>query len=264
MKYFTLPFIFIFLLPIFSYTQSNYSHLDKWRAVTLAFGARGFASDPGTIETNFVDDSPSMDSFSSIEEIDDFQNRWGGLLSFTFGRMHGISHKVIIDYVWGNSESAHFGYGIAYTHPIEVGSGTMLIRAGVTGMIGNQRISLGRIQNNAAFIQINQTQFFERELRVKLNADTYILRPQAEVFFPVSDNIRIFANLGYDIGGQTSEVPTLWFEPVNTLAENSADSAEKDLGPTATVTYNDENITQLPYDVKGLRFSIGAAFYWEK
>ncbi len=264
MKKLFLLLIACFVFQNFSFAQSGYSHLDKWRAVTLAFGTRGFASDPGTIVTSFVDDSPSMDSFSSTETIDDFQSRLGVLLSFNWGRMHGISHKVLFDVGLGNSESVHFGYGIAYTHPVEVGDKTMLIRAGLTAMIGNQRINLGRIQNNALFIQINQTQFFENELKVKLNADTYILRPQVEVYFPITDNIRIFANAGYDIGGQTSDAPSLWFEPVTGLSNDNSTTAEKELGSTASVTYNDESITELPYDLRGIRLNLGVAFYWEK
>lgn len=234
----------------------------KYRAIVLGIGTRGIASDPGTIVTNFVDDSPSMDSFSATEEIDDYQARVGVQFEFKFGRYEGLSHGIMFDLAFGNTEGVALGYSLGWNVPLEVGSKFLHVRPNVTGLIGNTRILLGRIQNNAGFIQINQTQFFDSQLNVKLNSSSALVRLGVDFMYPLTDRIHLYANVGYDFGSQVGE-PDLMFESLATVDEQQ--SANKPLDTdNPNVTYNGEKVTELPFSLTGLRLTVGAAYVWSK
>jgi len=253
--------IVILLFSIIATGQSqSYSGAEKFRNISISAGLRSFFSDPGTVTTSYVDDSPSMDRFMGSLDLDKYINRIGFALNYNWGRKKGLSHQLGIEGVFGLSESAHIGYGMGFTIPIEFKYSTMLIRPAFHAMIGNNRINLGYLQNNAAYIQINNTQIFDEELLIKLNTDTYILRPKVDFIIPIINFLTAYVSLGYDFGGMTNSDPELWFETVD--GETFSDiplEANK-----AEVTFNGSSIKTIPFDLNGPRISIGISYYWEK
>ena len=240
--------------------SQSYSGSEKFRNISLSAGLRSFFSDPGTVTTSYVDDSPSMDRFMGSLDLDKYINRVGFALNYNWGRKKGLSHQIGIEGVFGLSESAHVGYGIGFTIPIEFEYSTLLIRPAIHGLIGNNRINLGYLQNNAAYIEIQGTQIFDEQLQIKLNTDTYMLRPKVDFIIPIVNFLTAYVSLGYDFGGMTNEEPELWFESADgqtfTDIELEANKAE--------VTFNGEIIKTIPFDLNGPRISIGVSYYWEK
>lgn len=236
---------------------------NKYRAIVLGFGTRGISSTPGTIITSFVDDSPSADSFQSTEEIDDYQSRAGVQFGFHFGKFQGLSHSIFFDIAFGEAQGVALGYSLGYNFSVPAGNKYLHIRPNVTGLLGNTRILLGKIQNNAGYIQIGTTEFYDSELNVKLNGSTFLLRPGCDFMYDLTENISLFANASYDFGSQSGE-PDLYFESLASAGDNQQTASKPLDSPSVNVTYNGDEVTELPFELGGLRFTIGAAFVWTK
>ncbi|MEL6986812.1 MAG: hypothetical protein AAGK97_03190 [Bacteroidota bacterium] len=260
MKFNLVFFLLNFICIMSTLNGQSYDRTDKFRSISVFTGLRSFSSEPGTVISSYVDDSPSMDQFFGTETIDDYIHRIGFGFSYHWGRMKGLSHQLGMELVLGLSESVHLAYGIGYTIPIETKENVLLIRPALHGLIGNTRINLGLMENNAAYIQIGALQYFDEFIRVKLNTDTFIFRPKLDVLVPMGEHLRIFGSLGYDIGTQTGAAPTLWFE---TLAGESDTEVELEVGK-AEVNYNGSLIESIPFGTDGPRISIGISYYWEK
>lgn len=252
----------VLLLCCFCFTgqSQSYSGSEKFRNISLSAGLRSFFSDPGTVVTSYVDDSPSMDRFMGSLELDNYINRIGFALNYNWGRKKGLSHQLGMEAVFGLSESVHVGYGMGFTIPIEFEYSTLLIRPAFHALIGNNRINLGYLQNNAAYIQINNTQIFDEELKIKLNTDTYIFRPKVDFIIPIVNFLTAYVSLGYDFGGSTNAEPELWFETFEGQTFSDIKLEEN----KAEVTFDGNSIKTIPFDLNGPRISIGISYYWEK
>ena len=230
----------------------------KYRAVTLGFGTRGLSTTPGTIVTSLIDDSPSMDSFSGTKEIDDFKGRLGMQVGYHFGKYRGMSHSFFFDGAFGEIGTFYFGYSIGWNFPIKLKYRYLHLRAAVAGYVGNTRIKLGSINNNASYIQIGEKQFFDDEVKVKLESDNFLWKPHLEILYPFNDNFNFFGNIGYEMGGQSNVDMRFESKDGEITAEKAID------GDNPFVSFNGDKLEELPFDLGGLRFNVGIAYVWGK
>ena len=133
---------------------------NKYRSVHLAFGPRTLDTNPGTISTSFVDNSPSMDNLNSTIEVLDKYNRLGFNLGINFGKYRGLSHSFNFDISLGEHMGGLFYYSLGYSIPIEVGENVFMIRPNINLGFGNYGFDVGDLENNAAYIQIGEKQYF--------------------------------------------------------------------------------------------------------
>ena len=232
---------------------------EKYREVSLGFGPRTLSTEPGVISTTFVDNSPSMDNFQGSFDVAESYTRFGFNLGYNWGRYNGLSQKLIIDFATGNNEAGIFNYGIGWNISRIVGDNILTINPGLFVGFGNYGFGIGEIENNAGFIQIGSTMYFDNELDMSLYSQAFIFGPEISIDYDVTDNIRLWINAAYDFS-TNNDKPKLRFKGQENTSEISLD--EDTSNPL--VTYNGNTISSLPYDPSALRASVGVSYYWQR
>ena len=232
---------------------------EKYRAIFLGTGPRFLNTDPGEIQVNYIDNSPSMDELSTTTVIEDGYTNLGIQLGFKWGRYKGISHALTIDVSVGDNFGGLFTYGLGYSIPKMINDRVLVIRPSVYVGFANYGFNVGSIENNAGFIQIEETQYTDPELDVLLRSQVLLYGPQLDAYYMFSDKIGAFFTLSYDIGS-TNDRPTLEFSQPG---GDKVTAVELE-GDNPNVIYNGETLTSLPYNASGLRASLGISYVWNK
>ena len=262
-KSFFFTFLTIVIVCQLGFAQSDASGFpNKYRSFTLGFGPRILDTYPGTLFTSFIDDSPSMDNLSTTTMIEDSYTRVGLFLAFNFGKFKGLSHSVAFDISLGDHQGGLFYYSLGYSIPMEVGENTLIIRPAMNAGFGNYGFDVGELENNASYIQIGETQYFDSQLDLHLKSQTFVYGPALDLHFIVQDKFKIFANVAYDIASSNTN-PTLEFSPPSSSDNDNTSSLNID-GSNPFVTYNDEKITTLPYEASGMRITVGVGYTWAR
>ena len=232
----------------------------RYRAIYLGFGPRFLNTDPGTIVTSFTDDSPTMDMLETLTDVKDDYLDPGFQLAYRFGKYEGLSHAITIDVNLGEHYGALFTYGLGYNFTQFVGDRLMTIRPSVYVGFGNYGFNVGQLINNAAFIQIGETQYTDPSLDVLLKSQVFVIGPSVDLQYNITDRFDIYINASYDIASNNSR-PKLEFTPTNGRGTTSTLSIDSD---NPNVTYNGEKLTSLPYDISGIRLTAGIAYVWKR
>jgi len=256
-----LLFCFIAIVAFFINESSAQSYPTKHRSIALGFGPRSLDTDPGMISSMFVDNSPSMDNFSSIVEVEDEYNRLGFNLAINFGRYKGLSHSFAFDVSLGEHKGGLFYYSLGYSIPLEVGSNILIIRPNANIGFGNFGFNVGEIENNAAYIQIGEKQYFSSSLDLLLESQTTIYGPALDLRYIIGGQFEVFGNVALDIASSNNRPSLVFIAPSS--SEEGQSSVDID-GTNPLVTYNGSPITSLPYDASGLRVTIGVGYVWGK
>lgn len=255
---------FIFIMTMYcqiGLSQSTPTSMLKYRSITIGIGPRVLNTDPGTILTSFIDDSPSMDNLSTTTSVKDSYTRIGVFFAFNFGRYKGLSHSIAVDYTLGKHQGGVFYYSLGYSFPIEIKGNPLVIRPAINAGFGNYGFDVGELQNNASYIQIGDVQYYDASLDLYLKSQTFIYGPAIDFHYILPNQIKVFANMGYDIASKNSR-PYLEFNPPSN-SESGTSSLEID-GDNPNVTFNGTKMTSLPYEASGLRFTVGVGYVWTK
>ena len=179
-------------------------YLQKYRSFFLGVGPRFLNTDPGTISTTFVDDSPSMDSFNSDFEIEDGYTQVGINFGYKFGRYRGLSHDILFDISASNNYQIIFGYSLGWNFLFDANGKDIVVRPALQAFGSNQVFQIGQIQNNAAYIQIDDTQYFEDELNLELRAELLAISPRLDITYVFADRFDCFLKMAYDFPRQNN------------------------------------------------------------
>ncbi len=255
-KFFILLFIFI---NIQSFAQHNNNDFPKkYRTLFLGFGPRTLDTEPGTISLRYIDESPSMDNIQTSIEVKDKYNKIGFQVGFEWGRYSGLSHSILFDISLGQHRGGIFTYSLGYNFPFKISNSSLLIRPSIFGGFGNFGFEIGKLINNAGYIQVNGNKYYGESIDVSLSSQVFLYGPQIDVFWMITDNFSIFTSVNYDISSKNSR-PEVQFV---TNEENEISTSIKIGGDNPLVTYNNNKLTTLPYDVSGLRLTLGVAYVW--
>jgi len=131
------------------------------------------------------------------------------------------------------------------------------INPSVFGGFANYGYGIVQIENNAAYIQVGSTQYFDQNVDLNLKSQLFVFGPEVTADWSLTDHINIWQNAAYDIASDNSR-PTLEF-----MGEMSTSELKiEDENPT--VTYNGEPIESLPYEASGIRLSVGVSYLWHR
>ena len=240
-------------------------YLQKYRGIVFGLGPRFLDTDPGIISTTFVDDSPSMDSFNSNFDIKDSYTQVGINFGYKFGRYRGLSHDILFDISASNNYQIIFGYSLGWNFLFDMGGKDIVIRPALQAFGSNQVFQIGQIQNNAAYIQIEDRQYFEEELNLELRSELLAISPRLDVTYVFADRWDCFLKMAYDFPRDNTN-PRLDFSvPSDLRTENSPATSTLDIdGDNPSVRYNGEKLESLPYNPGGLRLTIGISFLWNR
>lgn len=243
-------------------TQSEFR--SGYHSVTLGFGPRTLDTTPGTILTSYVDDSPSMDNLSTTTEVFDKYSTVGINIAYQYGKYKGLSHSLAIEGSLGKNEGYLIYYSLGYSFYTDIGSRFLIAQPSFNIGYGENGFDVGDIENNAAYIQIRDDQYFSSSLNLNLHANIVIFGPAVDLQYLVAGNFKIFANVAYDIASNNFN-PKLVFKTPNTNSrdEKRQTSVEID-GDNPLVTYNGERLTTLPYKATGIRATFGVGYIWSR
>ena len=264
---------FLFLLLLCSFALQSISaqqvkkslYLQKYRSPFLGFGPRFINTDPGTIATTFVDDSPSMDRFNSNFDVEDSYFQVGVQLGYKFGRYRGLSHDILLDFGTSRNYQIFFGYSIGWNFLLDVNGKNLLIRPALQGFAMNQVFQLGQIENNAAFIQIDDRQYFEEELDIELRADIVSIAPRLDITYVFAERFDVFCKFAFDIAADNTNARMEIDVPADLQTADSPGVSTLDIdGDNPLVLYNGEKLESLPFNAGGLRMTLGISYLWNR
>mgnify|MGYP000712845298 CR=1 FL=1 len=240
-------------------------YLQKYRSVFLGFGPRFLNTDPGTIVTTFVDDSPSMDSFNSTFDVKDGYTNLGINFGYKFGRYRGLSHDIVFDVTATSSYTFKFGYSLGWNFLFDKGDKNLLFRPAIQGLVANTVFQIGQLENNASYIQVDELQYFESELDVELRSASITLAPRLDVTYVVAKRFDVFLKLAYDLSRDNIQPSLELSVPEDLRTEDSPRDSSLDIdGNNPLVLYNGEKLESLPYNPSGLRATIGVSYLWNR
>lgn len=252
--------IALFIIAMISANAQN-KNFKLW--LNAGFGPRILNTDPGVITTNFVDDSPSRDRLQSEVEVKDQYNRLGLNVELGYAHPFNLSHSVIVDVAFGKAGTTLFGYSLGYNQKIKIGEESkVIIRPALFGMVGYTNFKLGKIHNNAGFIQIGNDTYFDNELNVSLTQNAFVFGPQLNLFYIFPNEIGISCTLSYDFLYENGN-PEVSFWTSNNNNQNNRQSRVNLDNDNLAITYNNKQIKKLPYQYGGLRLSLAISFYGE-
>ena len=233
---------------------------EKYRSIYLGIGPRTLDTNPGTISTTFTDNSPSMDFFQDDFEVEDSYSRLGLQLGYKWGRYNGLSHSVGFDVSFGDHSGLGLAYSIGWSKTIELADGWLTFRPALYGGFANYGFGIGQLENNAGYIQIGNTEYYDSYLDMKLKSQVGLYGPELDVAYGILDFLDIWVIANYDLGSSNAK-PKLEF---SSPADDGGSSSLEIEGDNPLVEYNGAKITELPYSVGGLRLTIGVSYVWQR
>lgn len=255
----TLSAVFILFFCHVCITQSSFAR--RYHGLTVGFGPRILDTSPGTILANYIDDSPSMDNFSTTTEVLDKYSRVGINVGYNFGQTKGLSHSLAIDIAFGKNEGIVFYYSLGYAFSKVIDNNPVVVQPSLNIGFGDYGFDIGEIENNASYIQIGDDQYYSESLDLDLNAKTFVFGPAVDFQYILGD-FKLFANVSYDIS-TTNSNPKLVFKARDTRDDGQRSRVDID-GDNPLVTFNDEKITTLPYEASGIRATFGVGYLWSR
>ncbi len=228
---------------------------ERYRSLGLKFGPRTLNTDPGTIVTSFLDESPAPDFFSANTMVADKYSSFGLQLDYSWRRYKGLSHSLFVDLSLGENFGGLFEYSIGWSIPVALGNSFLIVRPNIGLGFGNYGFKLGSIENRTGYIQVDETIFQEKLVPITLKSQVFLYSPQLDLRYTLSSNFHITAQVSYDVASGNSN-PKLYFEGESSSAEKKIDT------DNPSVIFNGEKITSLPYKAGGIRLSLGAAYTW--
>ena len=239
--------LFVIAMYLFNASQAQ----DGGSSFYLAIGNKGVSLDETNIEFSFVDNSPSMDNLSTDVDLEAFSNPFTVNIGFLSPLSDAFVFKSQLD---GFTENNFFGVSL------ELGVGYVLFgndRVTLTGDIflgyTYTSLKLGKINNNALFIQINDREFFDPSLNVRLVDGVFTYHPNLTGIINVAGPISVIGQIGY-VGVFVDDKPEIRFAGL-TAAENVSIDDEN-----ATLTVNGTTTQDSLIDFGGITFNVGIAY----
>lgn len=240
--------------------KNSISLPNRYRSLSLKYGPRTLNAAPGIIAASFIDDSPSGDNFFSTTNVKDKYNRLGVQLAYEWRKFSGLNHSLYFDLALGDGVNGGvFGYSIGWNFPL---NNEFIIRPGACLAFGNNTFDLGQIENTSAYIQIGENQYYDSYLDVGLEGTIFIYGPQLDLRYVLGKKFHVLFNINYDLGSQI-DAPKMVFTPP-TISANDVVSHKFINSDNPFLNYNGKKLDKMPYDLGGLRLSLGFGYVWPR
>lgn len=237
----------------------------RYRSIFLGVGPRILNTDGGKIELSYTDDSPSMDQLNSTTELKDTYVVPAVQFGYKFGRYNGLSHDILFDAGFGDNITVLFAYSIGWNFRMELKDKPFLIRPAIQGQISNTQFKVGELRNNDTFIQIGERQYFEDRLDANLRAQNVVYALKLDFTYRFANRVDAFLKVAYDVPSSNRNTELELSVPENLQTENSPGPSTLSLtDENPMITYNGERLETLPYDLGGLRFTVGVSYLWNR
>ncbi|WP_081652261.1 OmpA family protein [Cyclobacterium qasimii] len=225
----------------------------------LGIGSRSTNLEESLMWLNYVDESPSMDSFLGEKTIK--EQEYG--ISFDFGiqtgNFNGYHYEIGGSGITGTVN--FLAFHTAYGHNFSLGASNKIIFRPVLGIeFGRAKAPLGDIINNDVYIRVNDSDFYSEDVSIKVISNQGTVKPRFDFVFPFQkaegySMLTITGGYSYNI---YSNNPMIKFS--GTDENNESISAKENLDESnIDFRLNEIRSTdKLPFDLNGP--FIGLAF----
>ena len=238
-----------------SYVQNIGTAIDYFwlNGAYLKLGYRRWNVFADEVYFHFIDDSPSQDNIENTIKLNkggvtiDLGLEWNLRKNdFIFG-YKGYGGKV-------HGGMVNFGYAFRI-----IDADKWMLRAGASFDWAWANINLGRIENNGLYIQINQQQFYDESISVRLKKNYTMFSPKLTADFPaVMEDIFLRFSLGYNLQLTSSSNETLYF--TGYVGDEVVEETKTlSLANKATFKADEVVVERVPIRFSGLFLSAGLA-----
>lgn len=234
---------------------------NEYSGYYIGIGSRSTNIESALMALNYVDESPSMDSFSGEKTIK--EQDYG--IAFDFGVQFGNLRGYHIELGGsGITGSVNFlAFHMAYGYNFALGATNKVIFRPVLGIeFGRAKAPMGDITNNDEYIRVNDTDFYSDNVGIKIISNQGTVKPRFDFAFPFNKKeghsiLSVTAGYSYNI---YSNEPMIKFAGDNGSGE-SLRAKEKLDETNVDFSLNGARSTEkLPFNLNGPFVGIGFKF----
>ena len=165
---------------------------------TFEFGTKPLLINELDVTLSYIDESPSPDYFATDFSLkpsesvnyfsigfmqDDFKEKFlmGLKADMFFKQMFGFNLDLSSGFLISPNDNFKFGPKIDLT------------------LFGIANKNIGELQNNTGYIQVNDTKFYDEEVKVSFQNIWFGLKPSFFAMFRPTRTFNVFANIGYSL-----------------------------------------------------------------
>lgn len=166
-------------------TSGEVSLSNGWGKFYIGATVEPLSISSTNIQFTYIDESPTVDPLVANVDLNSGKIAYGLNLGMEFSYPSGITWSfdgTFTTNAGNNLSGANLGLG----YRIKLSGRFFLVPVANVG-IGNGNFKLGDIQNISTYIQVNETQFYSKEVQVKLRDQYGYVAPGLNLFVPVND-----------------------------------------------------------------------------
>ncbi|MCO6493231.1 MAG: hypothetical protein J5I98_32725 [Phaeodactylibacter sp.] len=166
-------------------TSGALSLANGWGKFYIGATVEPLAISSTDIQFTYIDESPSVDPLVADVSLNSGKIAYGLNVGMEFSYPSGITWSfdgTFTTNAGNNLSGANLGLGYRF----KLSDRFFVIPVANAG-IGNGNFKLGDIQNISTYIQVNETQFYSKEVNVKLRDQYGYVAPGLNVFIPVNN-----------------------------------------------------------------------------
>ena len=165
---------------------------------TFEFGTKPLKINELDVTLSYVDESPSPDYFDtrfSLESSESVNYFSIGFMQDNFKEkfLMGLKADIFFKQMFGFNLDLSGGYLINASDNFKIGP-----KVDVT-LFGVANKNIGKLQNNTGYIQVNDTKFYDDEVKVSFQNIWFGLKPSLFAMFNPTSAFHVFANVGYSL-----------------------------------------------------------------
>ena len=225
---------------------------------TFEFGSKPLKINELDVTLSYIDESPSPDYFATdftLEPSSSVNYFSIGFMQDNFKEkfLMGLKADLFFKQMFGFNLDLSGGYLINANDNFKFGP-----KVDVT-LFGIANKNIGELQNNTGYIQVNDTKFYDNEVKVSFQNVWFGLKPSFFAMFSPTKAFNIFANVGYSLN---ASLVNIGFSGEG-FTENENTSATENLdADNLTFTINhplglEDPKKEAKFGFNGVNFSFG-------
>ena len=165
---------------------------------TFEFGSKPLKINELDVTLSYIDESPSPDYFATdftLEPSSSVNYFSIGFMQDNFKEkfLMGLKADLFFKQMFGFNLDLSGGYLINANDNFKFGP-----KVDVT-LFGIANKNIGELQNNTGYIQVNDTKFYDNEVKVSFQNIWFGLKPSFFAMFSPTKAFNVFANVGYSL-----------------------------------------------------------------
>ena len=246
-------------IPSFIFTQ------EQNIITTFEFGTKPLKINELDVRLSYIDESPSPDYFStdfSLEPSESVNYVSIGFMQDNFKEkfLMGLKADMFFKQMFGFNLDLSGGYLINASDNFKFGP-----KVDVT-LFGIANKNIGKLQNNTGYIQVNDTKFYDDEVKVSFQNIWFGLKPSLFAMFNPTSAFHVFANVGYSLN---ASLVNIGFSGEGEVENENTSASENLDADNLTFIINHPSGIEDPkkeakFGFNGLNFSFGFGINFNK